>query len=86
MKHASPAALNRIDALLKEIRREKRLTERRTGIFYFKGQAVLHFHEDPVGIFADLKRGGDWIRYVVNDQTQQRRLLQSLVEALAETR
>jgi hypothetical protein len=86
VKHASAATLTRIDALLALIRREQRLVERRAGIFYVKGKAFLHFHEDPSGIFADLKRDADWVRFAVNTDAEQARLLQSLGELLAQTR
>jgi hypothetical protein len=86
VRHADAAALARIDRLLAEIRSEPRLKERRTGVFYFKGQAFLHFHEDPTGIYGDLKRNGDWSRFAVNTMTEQKRLLQSIATALAEGR
>jgi hypothetical protein len=41
------------------------MVERRPGVFYVKGKAFLHFHEDPAGIFADIKIGNDWERFAV---------------------
>jgi len=53
MKHATEEGLRPITDLLDEIRREARVKERLTGIFYSRGKAFLHFHEDPRGIFAE---------------------------------
>jgi hypothetical protein len=55
MKHAAAAALDQLEPLLAEIRRLDGLRERSRGIFYRKGQAFLHFHEDPKGLFADVR-------------------------------
>ena len=55
MKHATPAVLDTIAPLLDEIRALGGLTERSPGIFYRKGRAFLHFHEDPKGLFADVR-------------------------------
>ncbi len=30
------------------------LKEKKRGCFYFKSKGVLHFHEDPEGMFADV--------------------------------
>ena len=84
MRHATGSTLARLDRLLAAIRREQRVKERRAGIFYVKGQAFLHFHEDPAGIFADLKREGNWVRFAVNTKTEQQHLLQSVAKVLTE--
>ncbi|MBV9509805.1 MAG: hypothetical protein JO303_05945 [Caulobacteraceae bacterium] len=67
MKHAGPAALDALAPLLEAIRARPGLTERKPGVFYRKHQAWLHFHEDPAGLFADLKVEGDWKRFDVTD-------------------
>jgi hypothetical protein len=85
VRHATGSALARIDRLLAAIRREQRAKERRTGIFYVKGQAFLHFHEDPAGIFADLKSDGNWVRFAVNTKPEQEHLLQSIAKVLTES-
>jgi len=55
VKHATPAALDALEPLLAQIRELPGLTERSRGVFYRKGRAFLHFHEDPAGLFADLR-------------------------------
>ena len=59
MKHASPATLDLLEPLLAEIRAlGGGLKEKSRGIFYMKGRAFLHFHEDPKGLFGDVGRAG----------------------------
>lgn len=54
MKHATPAALDRIEALLARLRALP-LKEKSRGRFYWKSRSFLHFHEDPAGLFADIR-------------------------------
>ena len=65
MKHAGPEALDQIHELLVRLRRHEKLLERKCGTFYRKSSAFLHFHEDPEGMFADLKLGGEFERFRV---------------------
>jgi hypothetical protein len=74
MKHATHGTLDLLDGLLDELRRLSGLKEKSRGAFYRKSGAFLHFHEDPAGLFADLKEGGDWVRYAVNTKAEQKRL------------
>lgn len=55
MKHASPAALDALEPLLAQIRTLDGLKEKSRGVFYLKSRAFLHFHEDPKGLFADVR-------------------------------
>jgi hypothetical protein len=75
MKHAGEQALNLLEDLLEVIRHETALTEKKRGAFYRGSAAFLHFHEDPAGLFADLKIGGDWQRYAVNTAAERKALL-----------
>lgn len=56
VRHAGEQALDALESLLEEVRKQKSLRERKRGIFYKGPTAFLHFHEDPAGIFADLRR------------------------------
>lgn len=76
MKHATQGTLERIDDLLEQLRRLPGLKEKSRGAFYVKGGAFLHFHEDPAGLFADLKENGDWVRYPVNTTVEKKRLVE----------
>lgn len=57
--------------LLVELRRISGLVERKTGVFYRRSQAFAHFHEDPAGLFGDLKAAEGWIRLPVDSAAQQ---------------
>lgn len=65
MKHAGPAALDALEPLLERIRATGVLKEKGRGIFYLKSRAFLHFHEDPKGLFADIRNaaGTDFDRF-----------------------
>jgi hypothetical protein len=78
MRHAGHEALAGLESLLIEIRKYENLTEKKPGIFYRKTKAFLHFHEDPAGLFADLRIGKDWQRFPVNHPAEQYLLLTAL--------
>ena len=59
MTHAGPGTLARIAPLLEQLRGRPVLRERRAGVFELKSRAFLHFHDDPSGILADVRLGGD---------------------------
>jgi hypothetical protein len=79
MKHAGPEALETLEPLLEKLRIILRTipdaVERKRGIFYRGATAFLHFHEDPVGMFADLRNGADFERYPVNTKAEIAHLL-----------
>ncbi len=84
MKHAGPPTLDMIeDDLLAVLRACPELTERKRGIFYRKSIAFLHFHEDPAGLFADLKLGKAFTRFPVNTKQERRALLNRVRQTLA---
>ncbi len=58
MRHATAQALDQLEPLLAELRRIEGLKEKSRGVFYRGSKAFLHFHEDPAGLFADI-RGAD---------------------------
>ena len=55
MKHAGAAVLDQLEPLLDRIRACGTLREKSRGIFYLKSRAYLHFHEDPAGVFVDIR-------------------------------
>jgi len=77
MKHASPAALDALEPLLADLRELGGLVERSRGVFYRKGRAFLHFHEDPKGLFGDIRdaEGRDFERIDVTGDAGRRQLL-----------
>ena len=81
MKHAGEAALDALEPLLREMRLLPALNERKRGIFYRKREALLHFHEDAAGLFADLKVGGDYRRFRVSTAAERKTLLAAAKQA-----
>ena len=80
MKHATAASLDRLEPLLAEIRGFAWLKEKSRGVFYRGSRATLHFHEDPAGLFADLRLTGDWQRLPVNSFSEQAALMRELAK------
>ncbi len=84
MKHAGPATLAQLEPLLEQLRSGCGLVERTPGSFYRKSKAYLHFHEDPIGIFADVKLdAATFTRFEVTTQAQQRTLWAQISKRLA---
>jgi hypothetical protein len=79
MRHATPDALDRLEPLLAKLRLVDGLVERKRGTFYRKGNATLHFHEDPSGLYADVKVGGEWQRLPATTAADQRALLKTVL-------
>lgn len=69
MRHAGAAALDQLEPLLAAIRATGALKEKSRGVFYLKSKAYLHFHEDPAGLFADVRApdGKDFDRLKVDE-------------------
>ena len=86
MKHADAAALRGLAELLDQIRIKAGIRERSLGVFYQKSKAFLHFHEDPAGLFADLRAGADFDRFPVNTRREWRVLLNAIDIALSAKR
>lgn len=79
MKHADSDTLAQLAPFLTQVRqRVPPLKEKGVGKFYLKSSAFLHFHQDPAGLFADLKVDGDWQRYPVNSPADYSVLLAML--------
>lgn len=84
MKHAGSESLAALQPLLNELRKLHGLTEKKPGIFYRQGVAFLHFHEDPAGLFADVKFGGaTFTRRPVNTAGERAELLGLVRRVLA---
>lgn len=77
MAHASPDALAPLLPLLRQLRDIKGLREMKPGIFYCRGAAFLHFHDEAGALVADLKKaaGSGFDRYPVQTPPQQRKLV-----------
>jgi hypothetical protein len=84
MRHATLAALDRLEPLLASLRACAALREKKRGTFYRGSSAFLHFHEDPAGLFADVKLGGaEFTRLPATTAAEQRALLRAVRAALS---
>ena len=75
MKHVSTAGLDELDDLLLKLRRVDGLTEKKRGVFSRGSRAFLHFHEDPSGLYADIRIDGEFERMRVTTKAERKRLL-----------
>jgi hypothetical protein len=78
MKHAGTDSLRQLSGLLAQIRRRPGLKEKNLGVFYRQSKAFLHFHQDPAGLFADLRIGDDFERFPVNTSVERSALLAAI--------
>jgi hypothetical protein len=78
VRHATETALDALEPLLRRLRILDGLIEKRRGIFYRGSVAFLHFHEDPAGLFADLRVGSDWQRFPASGRRDQQRLVAAI--------
>jgi hypothetical protein len=84
MKHATATALDQIELLLERLRKLNGLSERKRGIFYHRSKAFLHFHEDPSGLYADIRLAGDdFERFKLDDANQWDALFKAAAKAVA---
>jgi hypothetical protein len=83
MRHITAEELDRLEDLLVSLRELDGLREKKRGVFYRKSKAFLHFHEDPAGLFADVRLDGvTFDRYAVSSKKDQRELLARIRGAL----
>lgn len=82
MRHARPAALDQLEPLLARLRQIDGLRESARGVFYLRSKAFLHFHEDPAGLFADIRAadGRDFDRVQVDADDARDALVQTAAE------
>ncbi len=52
-------------------------------MFYLKSRAFLHFHDDPSGIFADVRLADEFIRLPVTSPSEQADLLAVIEDCLS---
>ena len=81
MRHATAETLKMIEPLLEEIRSVPGLVEKRPGVFYRRSRAVLHFHEDPSGLHADVRIGEEFER-VRAETDMEREALMARIRAV----
>jgi hypothetical protein len=84
VKHAGPEALDDLDQLLTSIRALPGLKEPRRGVFSVGSKAMLHFHEDPSGLYADVRAepDGEFLRVRTTTRRERAHLLAVVRAAL----
>ena len=82
MRHAGPATFARIASLLEALRARTALREARPGVFTLGSRAFLHFHDDPSGIFADVRLADTFVRLPVTSASEQADLLDRIDDCL----
>ena len=82
MRHADAAALDRLEPMLAQLRAMPELKEVRPGVFYRRSKAFIHFHDDPAGLYADVRLGQDFERHRVETEDERRHLVGEIHTAL----
>jgi hypothetical protein len=75
VKHVSRAGLDELEDLLRELRSVDGLKEKTRGVFYRGSRAFLHFHEDPSGLYADVRVDAGFERFRVTTKAERKRLV-----------
>ena len=82
MRHITSSSLDRLEPFLAQVRGLEGLREKKRGVFYRRSRAFLHFHEDPEGLFADVRLAEEFERFRVSSKAEQKALLRRLSDAL----
>jgi hypothetical protein len=85
VRHAREDALDRLEPMLTELRAVPELREKKRGTFYRGSRAFIHFHEDPTGLFADVRFREDFERFDVTTVAEQKKLVRDVHSALRVT-
>ena len=83
MRHASVEDLDRLEALLAELRRLPQLRERKRGYFSRGPKAFLHFHEDAGELYVDVRLDSAFQRFRVTSGDEQSEFLSHVRVALS---
>jgi hypothetical protein len=82
VRHATEEDLDRLAALLAELRELPQLRERKRGYFSRGSHAFLHFHEDAGDFYVDVKLSSEFQRMRVTSPAEQAEFLSLVREAL----
>ena len=84
MRRAGQAALDELAELLSALRRTAGIREKSRGFFYRGARAFLHFHEDPDGLFADVRFTTTFERRCVSSAKEQVAFLRQIKAELSQ--
>jgi hypothetical protein len=82
VRHATQEDLDRIEAVLAELRMLPELRERKRGYFSRGARAFLHFHEDAGDLYVDVRLGTDFERMKITNTSDQAAFLARVRRAL----
>jgi hypothetical protein len=82
MRHATPEDLDRLEALLVDLRMLPGLRERKRGYFSRGSRAFLHCHEDAGDLYVDVRLDGAFERVRVTSREEQDGLLEHVRRSL----
>jgi hypothetical protein len=85
VRHATPEDLDRVEALLVELRKLPQLRERKRGYFSRGSRAFLHFHEDAGNLYVDVRLDSAFQRVGVTSPNEQADFLSRVRKALQST-
>jgi len=83
VRHATEEDLDRVAALLDELRGLPELRERKRGSFSRASRAFLHFHEDAGDLYVDVRLDSEFERMKVTTGDEQAEFLSRVRAALA---
>jgi hypothetical protein len=82
VRHATQEDLDRLEALLAELRKLPQLRERKRGSFSRGSRAFLHFHEDAGELYVDVRLDSAFRRMRVTSRIEQADLLSQVRAAV----
>jgi hypothetical protein len=82
VRHATPEDLDRLEALLAELRTLPALRERKRGSFARGSRAFLHFHEDSGDLYVDVRLDTAFQRMRVTSEAEQAEFLLRVRDAI----
>jgi hypothetical protein len=80
MRHTT---LDCIAPLLEALRAHPALRETRPTVFQLNGRDFLHFHDEPEGVFADVRLTKSFVRAPVSSHSEQMELLERIDHSLS---
>jgi hypothetical protein len=84
VRHPRDGELDHMVPVLEQLRGIDGLVERKTGVFYRRSKAFLHFHVDDDDLYADVRLDGvGFERMKVTTKPEQRALVAAVRRALA---
>ena len=85
MRHATEEDLDKVEALLVELRKVPQLRERKRGSFSRGSRAFLHFHEEAGDLYVDVRLDSAFSRARASSSQEQADLLSRVRRALQST-